>query len=572
MKYIKEAAIKSKAAYTIIINVLISIVYLAMNTKVLSWISEAVSSYQNHEVAWRYINFVIAGCVFNLVISIVRPWFTNIGKHRIYTYLNNKFADKVLSADCELFTKFSPGEIISTSGTLWDISTLLQVVIAIIRNGASFLITLIAIWMIDYRVAIPVVGIYVVGFCVLNAAVKRWNKLDNERDNLKRKRNRELDEVINGFAEVRSFSHAANKHQESIHELNNSILSGISKRTRVDSVITVLYQTIDGVITIGILLYAVMALQQGIFTSSATAVTLTVYAWRLMEPMGSFVDGINELSVYKAPLPKFEKIMDYENTIPVGHIELESFDNEIQFNAVGFSYDKSSSVLSDINLTIKKGEHIGVCGPTGGGKSTLLKLIPKFYAVTSGSLTIDGINLNDIEVNSLREHIGIVHQDPYIFDDTLMNNIKYAGLGKTTTPDSVSDTEVIDACKRAQIYDFIMSLPDGFQTQVGPRGLKLSGGQKQRIALARLFISNPDIILLDEATAALDNETERFVQDSLNAFHDKTMIVVAHRLSTIKDSDKIIVVNNHNIVQCGTHDELLKEDGIYAKMYRASLK
>jgi ABC-type multidrug transport system fused ATPase/permease subunit len=117
-----------------------------------------------------------------------------------------------------------------------------------------------------------------------------------------------------------------------------------------------------------------------------------------------------------------------------------------------------------------------------------------------------------------------------------------------------------------------MSLPDGFQTQVGPRGLKLSGGQKQRIALARLFISNPDIILLDEATAALDNETERFVQDSLNAFHDKTMIVVAHRLSTIKDSDKIIVVNNHNIVQCGTHDELLKEDGIYAKMYRASLK
>lgn len=564
MKYLKEAAFKTKSVYIIAVSVVISIVCTTINTEILIWISNAVTNYKD---PMHWVNLVIIGCVSIIVLAIVRPWFNNIGNHKVYTYLYNRLTDKLVCADYDLYTKFSPGEIITTAESLWNITRLVILSLNMIRNLITFIITMIAIGLIAPKVIVPIGIVYIIAAIVLYIATKKWNEADEELDSNKRKRNRELDEIINGFAEVRSFSHAVEHHQKSITSMNNSVLSMIGKRIRVDSFITVWYQVIDGAVTVGILAYVILALNNGSMTSSATAVTLAMYAWRLIEPMASFVDSLSEVSSCKAPLPKFERVMNYENTVPTGSIDLESFDREIQFNHVDFSYDKSSYVLNDVSFSVKKGEHIGICGPTGGGKSTLLKLVPKFYDVTGGSITIDGINLKDLTTTSVREHIGIVHQSPYIFDGSIMSNIKYAGFNRTSSGNSVTDAEVIDACKKASIYDFVMSLPDKFETQVGPRGLKLSGGQKQRIALARLFISNPDIIILDEATSALDNETERFVQDSLNAFRDKTMIVVAHRLSTIKNSDKIIVIDEHRVVEQGTHEELIEKKGLYESMY-----
>lgn len=233
----------------------------------------------------------------------------------------------------------------------------------------------------------------------------------------------------------------------------------------------------------------------------------------------------------------------------------------IQFNDVSFTYGaESEPILENVNLEIKKGQSIGICGPSGSGKTSMLKLLMRLYDVTSGSITIDGTDIREYYLGSLRDRIGVVSQDTYIFNGTIYDNIMYGVTGNVTVVD------IIHACINANILDFIISLPDKIKTKVGENGLMLSGGQKQRIALARIFLKNPDIILLDESTAFLDNESERAVLDSLTSFRNKTIITVAHRLSTIKNCDEIIVIDKHGIAEHGTHDELINAGGLYAKL------
>lgn len=568
MKYLKEATLKTKAIYTIGMFVILASVYLAVNAKILLWISEAVTNWSH---PMKYVNLIILGCIVNTVIAMIIPYFSSIGNHRIFTYLNDRFSEKILYGDYEMFTRWSPGEIISISESLWSITRYVTTSISIIRSVINFCITMIAIGMIDWKIVPPALVIYTIGGFLFHLQVKKWNELDERVDEIKKKRNREIDEVINGFTEVRSFYRAANAHKSSISGMNHSILNEIRKRLRVDMSSHALVGVLDTVVMIALLLYSLMQINCGTtIVTSATAMTVVMYGWRLIDPLVNTVDGLNELSMYKAPIPKFEKLMNYRNRVKDGSVRLDAFDREIRFSNVEFCYDKSSYILDGVDFTVKKGEHVGICGVTGGGKSTLLRLIPRFYDVTGGKITIDGVNIREFTLESVREHVGIVHQNPYIFDGTIRYNIKYAGSGRQIDSglDVVTEEEMIEACKKAKIYDFIMSLPEKFDTQVGPRGLKLSGGQKQRIALARLFISNPDIIILDEATSALDNETEAFIQDSLNLFKDKTMIVVAHRLSTIRDSDKILVIDQHRVAEEGSHESLMRRNGIYAALYR----
>lgn len=316
---------------------------------------------------------------------------------------------------------------------------------------------------------------------------------------------------------------------------------------------------VSGMITVIVILFVLNMIADGDI-SPAVGLSLVMYSWNLVDPTTAICDTLVNISEFTAVLPKFNEVMQFRNTVPEGDIELDEFNNEIVFDNVSFEYDKSSRVLDGINLTIRKGDHIGICGYTGNGKSTLLKLLPKFYDVTDGSITIDGIDIRKLSGESLRSHMGIIHQDPYMFDGTILDNLKYAN-------ENVTENEIIEACVKARIYDFIMGLDDKFNTYIGPRGLKLSGGQKQRIALARLFIADPEIILLDEATSALDNNTEEYIQERINSMGGKTVIAIAHRLSTIKDMDKIVVIDNHKIVESGTHRELITKNGIYSKMY-----
>lgn len=247
-----------------------------------------------------------------------------------------------------------------------------------------------------------------------------------------------------------------------------------------------------------------------------------------------------------------------------GAIDLTDIKGEINFENVSFSYSESTEILKDINLKIEPGQTLALVGPSGGGKTTLCHLIPHFYRITEGDIKIDGTSIKDIKLESLRKSIGIVQQDVFLFNGTIRENILYGKLDAT-------EEEVIEAAKRANIYDYVQTLEEGFDTNIGERGVKLSGGQKQRLSIARVFLKNPPILVLDEATSALDNTTELLIQGALNELcKGRTTIVVAHRLSTIKNADEIAVVIHGKIEEKGSHDKLMeKENGIYKQLYDA---
>ena len=251
------------------------------------------------------------------------------------------------------------------------------------------------------------------------------------------------------------------------------------------------------------------------------------------------------------------EIVDEENAVPIQNPQ-----GDISYNDVSFSYEDNEIVLNHINFKIESGKSVALVGPPGGGKTTICSLLPRFYDITGGTITIGGQNIREMTLESLRNSIGIVQQDVYLFGGTVKENIAY---GK---PDASMD-EIIQAAKKANIHDFIMGLPDGYDTFVGERGTRLSGGQKQRISIARVFLKNPPILILDEATSALDNESERHIQKSLEALSkNRTTITIAHRLSTIKNADEILVVYDHTIRERGSHRDLMEKDGIYARYYK----
>lgn len=242
--------------------------------------------------------------------------------------------------------------------------------------------------------------------------------------------------------------------------------------------------------------------------------------------------------------------------------DIERVEGNITLKNVTFGYDEDKEVIKDMNLEVKKGDIFALVGPSGGGKTTICHLIPNFYKVEKGNIYIDGVDIKDITMASLRRNIGIVQQDVFLFNDTIRENILY---GRP----NASEEEMIAAAKRANIHDYVMTLPKGYDTWIGERGVKLSGGQKQRLSIARVFLKNPPILILDEATSALDNTTEILIQESLNELcKGRTTIVVAHRLSTVKNANEIAVVSNGKIIEQGTHDELIKiENGTYAHLY-----
>ena len=264
---------------------------------------------------------------------------------------------------------------------------------------------------------------------------------------------------------------------------------------------------------------------------------------------------------------RFLEIMDEtEENECEGSKILENVKGDISFKDVTFSYNDSKTILNHISFDIKQGENIALIGPTGGGKTTICHLIPRFYNITSGEIKIDGQNINDFTLESLRKNIGIVQQDVFLFNGTIKENILYGN-------ENATDEQVIEASKKANIYEYICSLEDGFDTIVGERGVKLSGGQKQRISIARVFLKDPKILILDEATSALDNTTELLIQNSLNELSKgRTTIIVAHRLSTIKNATKILVVSNGSIIESGNHDELINKKGIYYQLYMLQFK
>jgi len=293
--------------------------------------------------------------------------------------------------------------------------------------------------------------------------------------------------------------------------------------------------------------------------------TFLLYINLLVDPVKKLINFTEQFQNGMSGFSRFYEIMEVEPDIvdrPEA-VELKNVRGEIEFKNVSFKYnEEAGDVFRNINLKIEAGEYIALVGSSGVGKTTMCSLIPRFYEVSDGVITIDGIDIKDIKLKSLRKNIGIVQQDVYLFAGTVMDNIRY---GK---PDA-TDEEVIEAAKNANAHDFIMELPDGYNTYIGQRGVKLSGGQKQRLSIARVFLKNPPILIFDEATSSLDNESEKVVQESLERLaKNRTTIVIAHRLSTIKNAKRIIVLTEDGIKETGTHEDLLAMNGIYAGLYR----
>ena len=283
------------------------------------------------------------------------------------------------------------------------------------------------------------------------------------------------------------------------------------------------------------------------------------------EPIRVIVEFTEQFQNGYTGFERFMEILNIEPDIKDSEnaVEINDVKGDILFEDVSFRYkDGAHRVLRHINLDIKPGSYVALVGSSGGGKTTLCSLIPRFYDVTSGSIKIDGKDIRDIKIKSLRDHIGIVQQDVYLFAGTVIENISYGRPGATRE-------EIIEAAKLANAHDFIMELPNGYDTDIGQRGIKLSGGQKQRLSIARVFLKNPPILIFDEATSALDNESENIVKESLEKLaKNRTTIVIAHRLSTVRNAERILVLTENGIEESGTHDELMAKGGIYAGLYK----
>lgn len=294
-------------------------------------------------------------------------------------------------------------------------------------------------------------------------------------------------------------------------------------------------------------------------------IAFLLYINTFTEPIRTLVDFTEQFQNGYTGFERFMEILSIEPDISdsEGAVELTDVRGDILFDDVSFKYkDGAHRVLRHVDLNIKAGSYVALVGSSGGGKTTLCNLIPRFYDVTGGSIKIDGRDIRDVTIKSLRDHIGIVQQDVYLFAGTVIENISYGKPG-------ASREEIIEASKLANAHDFIMELPDGYDTDIGQRGIKLSGGQKQRLSIARVFLKNPPILIFDEATSALDNESENIVKESLEKLaRNRTTIVIAHRLSTVRNAQRILVLTEKGIEESGTHDELMAKGGIYSGLYK----
>ncbi|WP_041076100.1 ABC transporter ATP-binding protein [Bacillus sp. OxB-1] len=375
-----------------------------------------------------------------------------------------------------------------------------------------------------------------------------------------------LHERVAGVSVIKGFA-LEEKEKERFDETNSDFLKKAIDHTKWNAKAFAVVNTITDVaplLVIGYAGYQVINEQ----LSVGMMVAFIAYIERLYNPLRRLVNSSTTLTQSFASMDRVFELMEeqYDITDKENAKDLPPLAGKVEFDKVSFAYEEAGhTVLRDIDFVVNPGETVAFVGMSGGGKSTIVSLIPRFYDISEGAVRIDGVDVRDVKIKSLRDQIGIVMQDTILFSDSVESNIL---MGK---PDATHE-EVIAAAKAANAHDFIESLPEGYDTKVGERGVKLSGGQKQRIAIARVFLKNPPLLILDEATSALDLESEALIQDSLDRLvHDRTTLIVAHRLSTITHADKIFVIDGGQLVESGTHEELMSQEGVYRSLFQVQM-
>lgn len=438
-----------------------------------------------------------------------------------------------------------------------------DIVISIIKIVGAFII------LLTVNVPLTLIVFSIIPFMIIFAIY--YNKQMKKAFKANKRKigdiNARIEDSLSGIRVVKSF---ANEHEE-LHRFkheNNKWLdtkrNSYHKMGRFHSGLSAFISFITIVVIVG----GSMLISKQVL-NAGDLIAFLLYIGNLTDPIKKlinfteqFQEGVSGFERYMELLEINPDIKDRENAV-----DLHDVKGNVCFEDVSFRYnDTLEDVLSHIDLQVKPGEYVALVGQSGAGKTTLCSLIPRFYDVNSGRITIDGTDIRDVKLESLRSHIGIVQQDVYLFAGTIMDNIAYGNP-------KANEEDIIRAAKRANAHDFIMSLEDGYLTDIGQRGVKLSGGQKQRISIARVFLKDPSILIFDEATSALDNESEKVVQESLEMLaKDRTTFVIAHRLSTIKNAERIVVLDEEGIVESGNHDELITQNGEYAKLYQMQFR
>ncbi|HDK4305108.1 TPA: SAV1866 family putative multidrug efflux ABC transporter [Staphylococcus aureus] len=497
-------------------------------------------------------------------IEFIRQYLAQWTSNKILYDIRKKLSNHLQALSARFYANNQVGQVISR--VINDVEQTKDFILTGLMNiwldCITIIIALSIMFFLDVKLTLA--ALFIFPFYILTVYVffGRLRKLTRERSQALAEVQGFLHERVQGISVVKSFAIEDNE-AKNFDKKNTNFLTRALKHTRWNAYSFAAINTVTDIgpiIVIGVGAYLAIS-------GSITVGTLAAfvgYLELLFGPLRRLVASFTTLTQSFASMDRVFQLIDEDYDIKngVGAQPIEIKQGRIDIDHVSFQYnDNEAPILKDINLSIEKGETVAFVGMSGGGKSTLINLIPRFYDVTSGQILIDGHNIKDFLTGSLRNQIGLVQQDNILFSDTVKENIL---LGRPTA----TDEEVVEAAKMANAHDFIMNLPQGYDTEVGERGVKLSGGQKQRLSIARIFLNNPPILILDEATSALDLESESIIQEALDVLSkDRTTLIVAHRLSTITHADKIVVIENGHIVETGTHRELIAKQGAYEHLY-----
>ncbi len=497
-------------------------------------------------------------------IEFIRQYLAQWTSNKILYDIRKKLYNHLQALSARFYANNQVGQVISR--VINDVEQTKDFILTGLMNiwldCITIIIALSIMFFLDVKLTLA--ALFIFPFYILTVYVffGRLRKLTRERSQALAEVQGFLHERVQGISVVKSFAIEDNE-AKNFDKKNTNFLTRALKHTRWNAYSFAAINTVTDIgpiIVIGVGAYLAIS-------GSITVGTLAAfvgYLELLFGPLRRLVASFTTLTQSFASMDRVFQLIDEDYDIKngVGAQLIEIKQGRIDIDHVSFQYnDNEAPILKDINLSIEKGETVAFVGMSGGGKSTLINLIPRFYDVTSGQILIDGHNIKDFLTGSLRNQIGLVQQDNILFSDTVKENIL---LGRPTA----TDEEVVEAAKMANAHDFIMNLPQGYDTEVGERGVKLSGGQKQRLSIARIFLNNPPILILDEATSALDLESESIIQEALDVLSkDRTTLIVAHRLSTITHADKIVVIENGHIVETGTHRELIAKQGAYEHLY-----